>query len=68
MINIKKSFALALAEREITKKELSERCGMTQSYISNVTNGKSNISLRNLVTVIEALDYKVWEFLKLSDS
>ena len=68
MFDIKKSFDLALIERGITKKELAVKCKMTAPYISDVTNGKANVSLRRLVVIIEALDYKAWEFLKLSDS
>lgn len=45
-----------LDERGMTKNELSERSGVSISYLSDLTTGKANPSLHVMETIATALD------------
>jgi len=45
-----------LEEREMTKKDLSERSGVSLSFISDLTNKKANPSLKVMERIAVALD------------
>ena len=45
-----------LEEREMTKKDLSERSGVSLSFVSDLTNRKANPSLKVMESIAMALD------------
>ena len=45
-----------LDERQMTKKELSERSGVSISFLSDLTTGKANPSLKVMQDIAKALD------------
>ena len=65
-INLEKSFNIALASRDMKKKDLASLLKVTPSYISQVTRNGS-LSVSKLQELAAALDYKLWEFIKLSE-
>lgn len=46
----------ALAEKRITQDSLAERLGCTRQSINNKINGKTPLTLRDVVTICEAID------------
>lgn len=49
----------ARAENELTQKELSAACGITQSDISKLENGTANPSLRTLKRIAAAFNMQL---------
>ena len=65
-MSIEKCFAIALATRGMTKKDLAGKMNCTRAYVTQISKGGS-MSFSKLVDACAVLDYKVWEFLKLGD-
>ena len=65
-MSIEKSFNIALATRGMNKSELAKQMNCTGAYVTQISKGGS-MSFSKLVEACNALDYKVWEFLKLGD-
>ena len=65
-MDLQKSFRIALATKDMTKKELADEMGCTQSYIGSITKGGS-MSVGKLQDVCSVLGFKVWEFIKLGE-
>lgn len=65
-MNLEKSFNVALAQRDMKKKDLAEKMKVTPSYITQVTKNGA-LSVAKLQELSEALGYKVWEFIKLGE-
>ena len=65
-MNLEKSLNVALATKETNKTELAKKMGVTKTYIPQVVKTGS-LSVRKLGELCEALDYKVWEFIKLGE-
>ena len=51
-----------LIEKEMTKKELAKKAGISKNTIQNIRNSK--ISFRNMVKIADALDVSLDEFRK----
>jgi transcriptional regulator with XRE-family HTH domain len=66
-MNLEKSFNVALATRDMKKKDLAVKMGVTPSYITQVTTNGA-LSVGKLQELATMLDYKVWEFIKLGES
>lgn len=65
-MNLEKSFNIALATRGMQKKDLAFKLKVTPSYITQVTkNGALSVGKLNDLAI--ALDYKLWEFIKLGE-
>ena len=63
---LEKALDIALAMRGLKKKELASRMSCTAVYISNIMkDGK--LSVFKLNDVAEALDFTLWEFIKLGE-
>lgn len=56
-----------LDERGITKNELSERAGMSVSFLSDLTNGKANPSLKIMESLADALETPLPTLLETTD-
>lgn len=56
-----------LDERGITKNELSERSGISISFLSDLTTGKANPSLKVMETIANTLDTPLPLLLESSD-
>lgn len=65
-MDLEKSFDVALANRRLKKKDLAAKLKVTPSYITQVTTNGS-LSVGKLQELCYALDYKVWEFIKLGE-
>jgi len=56
-----------LDERGLSKHDLSERAGVSISFLSDLTNGKANPSLRVMSAIAAALDAPLPALLEWSD-
>lgn len=65
-MNLEKSFNVALATRDMKKKDLAKQMQVTPSYITQVTKD-GRLSVAKLQELAEALGFKVWEFIKLGE-
>jgi DNA-binding Xre family transcriptional regulator len=65
-MNLEKSLKIALATKGTSKKDLIARMKCTGAYITHITKDGS-MSVSKLQDICTALDYKVWEFIKLGD-
>ena len=63
-VNLRKSFKVACAMRNIEKKDLAEKVGVTKQYLTGIS-GTASVSVLKLDEVVKHLDMTVWEFLKL---
>ena len=65
-MNLEKSFNVALAKKGMMKKDFALQMGVTPSYITQVTKD-GRLSVAKLQELSTALNYKVWEFIKLGE-
>lgn len=56
-----------LDERKLTKHDLAERAGVSISFLSDLTNGKANPSLRVMSAIADALEAPLPALLEWSD-
>lgn len=56
-----------LNERGITKNELSDAAGMSVSFLSDLTNGKANPSLKIMESIANALEVPLPALLEITD-
>jgi transcriptional regulator with XRE-family HTH domain len=56
-----------LDERGMTKHELSEKAGISISFLSDLTNGKANPSLKTMEAIAEALGVSLTLLLESTD-
>lgn len=56
-----------LNELGISKNELSDRAGMSVSFLSDLTNGKANPSLKIMESIAKALDVALPALLEITD-
>lgn len=56
-----------LDERGITKYELSDAAGMSVSFLSDLTNGKANPSLKIMESIAAALEVPLPALLEITD-
>ncbi|PVZ82650.1 transcriptional regulator [Serratia sp. S1B] len=56
-----------LEERDMTKQELSQKAGVSISFLSDLTNGKANPSLRVMESIANALDVALPILLETTD-
>lgn len=54
-------------ERRIQQTELAQAVGISQTHLSNIENGKSAVTLENLLKIRSALDCKMKDFFYESD-
>ncbi|MEU1627575.1 helix-turn-helix transcriptional regulator [Streptomyces sp. NPDC020096] len=53
------SLAALLAERELSRRELADRMGVSPGRISQILSGDENLTLRSIAAVATALDVHV---------
>ena len=56
-----------LDEQKMTKSELAEQAGISVSFLSDLTNGKANPSLKIMDAIARALDSALPALLEISD-
>lgn len=56
-----------LDEQKITKSELADQAGISVSFLSDLTNGKANPSLKIMDAIARALDSALPALLEISD-
>ena len=66
-MNIGKSVNKALAEREMTRKCLSDKSGVSQSYLSQIVGGNFTPKITTIERLAKATDYSVSEFIALGE-
>ncbi len=68
MGSVKERFGQAIRKRrnelDITQEQLAESSGLHRTYLADVERGKRNISLENIVKLIDALNLSLAEFFK----
>lgn len=63
---LEKSLDITLSMQGINRKQLAAKMKCTASYITKImTDGR--MSVNSLAKVCEALDIKLWEFIKLGE-
>ncbi len=63
---LEKSLDIKLSMEGMNRKQLAEKLNCTGAYITKImTDGR--MSLNTLAKVCEALEIKVWEFIKLGE-
>ena len=50
--------------RGMTQRQLAKAIGKTEARVSNYVNGKSDMGIRSLMRICEALDYDVDDLLE----
>jgi transcriptional regulator with XRE-family HTH domain len=56
-----------LDERSMTKSELADKAGISVSFLSDLTNGKANPSLKVMELIAKALQTSLPELLEVTD-
>jgi transcriptional regulator with XRE-family HTH domain len=56
-----------LDEQDMTKSELADKAGISLSFLSDLTNGKANPSLKIMVAISEALHTALPALLEMTD-
>ena len=56
-----------LEEQDMTKQDLAEKAGISISFLSDLTNGKANPSLKIMQSIAEALDTPLPLLLEATD-
>lgn len=54
--------------RGMTQEDLSEKISMSTRYVSDIENGRVNITLKTLNKIAESLSIEEWELLKFYNS
>ena len=57
-----------LAEKQLTKQSLAQKAGMSVSFLSDLTNGKANPSLKIMAAIASALDTPLPDLLRSADT
>ncbi len=65
-MDLEKSFDVALANRRMKKKDFAAQLKVTPTYVTQITTNGS-LSIRKLDELARALNYKLWEFIKLGE-
>ncbi len=58
----------ARKQRKLTQKQLAEKAGLQYSYVYEIETGKTNITLRTLIALAEALHIDVPTLFPVTDS
>ena len=66
-VNFVRNFKKARLEADIRQEELVKTTGLTQSFISNIENLKTNFSLDNASILAKAVGKPLWEMLRPLD-
>lgn len=59
LLDITEQISLRLEELNLSASDLASKLGVSRAYISQVMNGKPNLTIRSLVGIALALDQKV---------
>ena len=51
--------------RGMTQEALAEQIGMSTRYVSDIENGKVNVTLKTINKISQSLSVEEWELLKL---
>lgn len=57
-----------LDEKQLTKQSLAQQAGMSISFLSDLTNGKANPSLKIMAAIASALDTPLPDLLRTPDA
>lgn len=66
-MNIGKAINVALAQREMSRQDLSEKANVTRPYLSNVINGKMHPKITTVERLAKAMGYSASEFIALGE-
>jgi|TARA_R110002050_G_scaffold106937_4_gene217125 transcriptional regulator with XRE-family HTH domain len=66
-MNLGKSIKVACAMTEMSQDELSEETGIDSGTISRYVRGKSACNTRTMITIADALNMSVSEFIALGE-
>ena len=61
---ILKTIRISRIEKNLTQAEVAKKLNFTQSYYAKMENGKADITLQNLLRLIEVLGLNYFDFQK----
>lgn len=59
-----KRFREARKEAKLSQREIRERCGVSQSFVSDIENGKNSINIDSMSILAKAVGVPLWKLLK----
>ncbi|EGN2600648.1 helix-turn-helix transcriptional regulator [Salmonella enterica] len=57
-------FREARKAARMSQREIRERCGVSQSFVSDVENGKNSINIDSMSTLAKAVGVPLWKLLR----
>ncbi len=60
--NIQENIKKFRKEQNLTQEKLSELCGISTDYLSEIERGKKVPSLKRLISIVEALNVPISKF------
>lgn len=64
MTAILKTIRISRLEKNLTQEDVAKKLNFTQSYYAKIENGKADITLQNLLKLIEVLELNYFDFQK----
>lgn len=61
---IHKTIRISRLEKNLTQEDVAKKLNFTQSYYAKMENGKAEITLRNLLRLLEVLEVDYFVFQK----
>jgi len=66
-MDISRSIRVGLACRKVTSKDLADRVGISESYLSRLKQGYKVPTIQTLDLIAASLEYRVSEFIALGE-
>lgn len=66
-MNLSRSLKVGIATRGITQSQLSDKSFIGKVTISKISKGHTGVSIENVFSLADALDYKLSEFIALGE-
>lgn len=61
---ILKTIRISRIEKNLTQEDVAKKLNFTQSYYAKIENGKADITLQNLLKLLEILEVNYFDFQK----
>ncbi|WP_235501114.1 helix-turn-helix domain-containing protein [Tatumella sp. UCD-D_suzukii] len=59
-----KRFREARKAANLSQRDVREKCGVSQSFVSDVENGKNSINIDSMSTLAKAVGVPLWKLLR----
>ena len=67
-MNLSRSLKVGIAIRETSQSKLAEKSFIGKSTIAKISKGHTGVSIENVFSLADALDYKLSEFIALGEN